>query len=200
MANDLRKSSLKQMFRSGAIVAALGVGTLGLAIFGQEPKPTSGDYKTGGRDRVGEHAINRSIETQTMLTRLTATKLQRQVAEQNARTYIAKLSPEKKEQLKKKKVRYLAVSTVPSKKTSPKAQEVLMIWDVPTETLAGENVYELSTTPEVGKLASYDDMVAEYVEPANSDESKTKTQSSDQKKEASNVSSTQTPRASASPK
>lgn len=142
------------MFRSGAIVAALGVGTLGLAIFGQEPKPRSGDYKTGGRDRV--------VKTQTMLIRHTATKLQRQVAEQNARTYIAKLSPEKKEQLKKKKVRYLAVTSVPSKETSPKAKEVLMIWDVSGETLASKTVYELSTTPEVGELASYDDMVAEY--------------------------------------
>src|SRR5438094_6474710 len=111
MTNYLEKSSLKQMFRSGAIVAALGVGTLGLAIFGQEPKPRSGDYKTGGRDRV--------VKTRTMLIRHTATKLQRQVAEQNARTYIAKLSPEKKEQLKKKKVRYLAVTSVPSKETSP---------------------------------------------------------------------------------
>lgn len=111
----------------------------------------------------GEHAISRSIETQTMLIRHTATKLQRQVAEQNARTYIAKLSPEKKQQLKKKKVRYLAVPTVPSEETSPKAKEILMIWDVPRETLASKNVYELSTTPKPGKLATYDDMVAAYV-------------------------------------
>jgi hypothetical protein len=111
----------------------------------------------------GEHAITRSIETQTMLIRHTATKLQQQVAEQNARTYIAKLSPEKKQQLKKKKVRYLAVPTVPSKETSPKAKGVLMIWDVPRETLASKTVYELGATPEVGKLAAYDNMVAEYV-------------------------------------
>ena len=111
----------------------------------------------------GEHAISRSIETQTMLIRHTATKLQRQVAEQNARTYIAKLSPEKKQQLKKKKVRYLAVPTVPSEEKASKAHENLMIWDVPRETLANKTVYELSTTPETGKLASYDNMVAEYV-------------------------------------
>jgi len=111
----------------------------------------------------GEHALSRSIETQAMLIRHTATKLQRQVAEQNARTYIAKLSPEKKQQLKKKKVRYLAVPTVRSKETSPQAKEVLMIWDVPRETLASKNVYELGAAPETGKLASYDDMVAEYV-------------------------------------
>ena len=111
----------------------------------------------------GEHALSRSIETQTMLIRHTATKLQMQVAEQNARTYIAKLSPEKKQQLKKKKVKYLAVPTVRSKETSPQAKEVLMIWDVPRETLASKSVYELGTAPETGKLATYDDMVAEYV-------------------------------------
>jgi hypothetical protein len=111
----------------------------------------------------GEQAIRRSVETQAMLIRHTATKLQRQVAEQNARTYVAKLSPEKKQQLKKKKVRYLAVPTVRSKETAPEAKEVLMIWDVPRETLASKTVYELGTTPETGKLASYDDMVAEYV-------------------------------------
>jgi hypothetical protein len=111
----------------------------------------------------GEQALSRSIETQAMLIRHTATEVQRQVAEQNARTYIAKLSPEKKQQLKKKKVKYLAVPTVRSKETSPKAKEILMIWDVPRETLASKNVYELGTTPEVGKLATYDDMVAAYV-------------------------------------
>ena len=98
-----------------------------------------------------------------MLIRHTATKLQQQVAEQNARTYIAKLSPEKKQQLKQKKVRYLAVPTVRSKETSPQAKEVLMIWDVPRENLASGNVYELGAAPETGKLATYDDMVAEYV-------------------------------------
>jgi hypothetical protein len=112
---------------------------------------------------LGDHALARSIETQTMLIRHTATKLQRQVAEQNARTYIAKLSPEKKQELKKKKVRYLAVPTVRSKETSPQAKDVRMIWDIPRETLASKTVYELGTTPETGKLATYDNMVAEYI-------------------------------------
>jgi hypothetical protein len=111
----------------------------------------------------GEHAISRSIVHQADFIRHTATKLQQQVAEQNARTYIAKLSPEKKQQLKKKKIQYLAVPTVRSKETSREAKEVLMIWDVPRETLASKSVYELGTAPETGKLATYDDMVAEYV-------------------------------------
>jgi hypothetical protein len=66
----------------------------------------------------GEHAIIRSIDTQTRLIRYTAAELQQQVAEQNVRTYLAKLSPKKKQQLKKKKIRYLAVPTVRSPETS----------------------------------------------------------------------------------
>lgn len=111
----------------------------------------------------GEHAMSRVIDTQAMFIRHTATKLQRQIAEQNARAYLAKLAPEKKLQLKKKKVQYIAVPTLRSKETAKEAKEVLMIWDVPRETLASKNVYELGTTPEVGKLATYDNMVAEYV-------------------------------------
>jgi len=111
----------------------------------------------------GEHAIIRSIDTQTRLIRYTATKLQQQVAEQNARTYLAKLSPEKKQQLKKKKIRYLAVPTVPREEKASKAHENLMIWDVPRETLANKTVYELSTTLKNGTLAKYDNMEAEYI-------------------------------------
>jgi len=97
-----------------------------------------------------------------MLIRHTATKYQQQIAEQNARKYMAQLSAEKKQQLTKKKVKYLAVPTVRSKETSPEAKEVLMIWDVPRETLVNKTAYELSTTPKTGALATYDNLVAEY--------------------------------------
>jgi hypothetical protein len=118
---------------------------------------------TGASFAWGDHTLPRIIDTQTMLIRHTATKVQQQVAEQNARAYMARLAPEKKEQLKKKKVQYLAVPTVRSKETSPEAKEVLMIWDVPREALVSKNAYELSTTPKIGNLATYDNLVAEYI-------------------------------------
>jgi len=108
----------------------------------------------------GEHALSRSIDTQAILIRYTATKLQRQVAEQNARTYIARLSPEKRQQLKEKKAKVI-IDTVPSEKT-PKGAKPVMIWDPQIETLVSPTVYELSTTPKPGKLASFDNMLAEY--------------------------------------
>jgi len=110
-----------------------------------------------------DHTTSRIIETQTMFIRHTATELQRRIAAQNAKTYYTRLGPKKKNELKKKNIRYLAVPTVRSKQTSPKAKEVLMIWDIPRESLVGEYVYELDTAPTVGEVASYDKMRAEYI-------------------------------------
>jgi hypothetical protein len=111
----------------------------------------------------GELTARRIIETQTMFIRHTATELQRRIAEKNAKAYFAHLGSEKKSALKKKKIHYLAVPTVRSEQTSPKAKEVIMIWDIPRESLVGKNVYELDSAPPVGKLATYDNLVAEYV-------------------------------------
>jgi hypothetical protein len=109
------------------------------------------------------HGMSRIIQQQTSFIRHTATELQRRIAEQNAKAYYARLGAGKKNELKKKNIRYLAVSTVRSKQTSPKAKAVLMIWDIPRESLVGEYVYELDTAPTVGEVASYDKMRAEYI-------------------------------------
>lgn len=62
-----------------------------------------------------------------------------------------------------KNIRYLAVPTVRSKETSPKAKEVLMVWDIPRESLVGQYAYEVNTVPTNGEVASYDKMRAEYI-------------------------------------
>jgi len=38
-----------------------------------------------------------------------------------------------------------------------------MVWDIPRESLVGQNVYELNTAPTVGEVASYDKLRAEYI-------------------------------------
>jgi hypothetical protein len=111
----------------------------------------------------GEHTLARTVDTQVTFIRRTATKVQREIAERNARAYMAQLTEQKRTELKKRKVRYLAVPTVRSKETSPEAKEVLMIWDIPRESLVGKNVYEVNNPPPVGGLATYDNLVAEYV-------------------------------------
>jgi len=110
-----------------------------------------------------DNTFSHIVESQTSMVRRQATELQIKVAVRNATAYIAQLPPEKKLELKKKKIRYLAVPTVRSKETSPEAKAVVMIWDIPRETLVNKNVYEVENTPAVGKLASYDNIAAEYV-------------------------------------
>ena len=38
-----------------------------------------------------------------------------------------------------------------------------MVWDIPRESLVGQNVYEVNTVPTIGEVASYDKMRAEYI-------------------------------------
>jgi hypothetical protein len=110
------------------------------------------------------HNTSDIIGPPTMLIRHTATELQRRIAAQNAKTYYAHLGVGQKNELKKKNIRYLAVPTVRDpQRTWPKAKAVLMIWDIPRESLVGEYVYELDTVPTVGKVATYDKMQAEYI-------------------------------------
>ncbi len=92
-----------------------------------------------------------------------ATERQRRVAEERARVYYAHLAPEKKVALKKKRVRYIAVDTEKDEKTSPKAKKAVMIWDTESETVVGNNVYDVQAPPPVGSTAKFETYSAEYV-------------------------------------
>src|SRR5262249_26085867 len=151
--------------RLAVVPAALGVGIVSLAVFGEEPSPTSGDCKTGGRDRVielGESPMARRIESQTMFIRHTATELQRRTAEKNAKIYYARLTPKKKADLKAKKIRYLLVPTIKSPETSSQAKEVRMTWDTQSESLVDKYVYEFENQPAVGTVAEVGGHTAEF--------------------------------------
>ena len=104
----------------------------------------------------------RVIDTQTMFIRQ-ATELQKRVAAQNAKAYYARLGAEKKNELKKKNIRYLAVPTVRTQETSSKAKEVVMIWSIDQKRLVGQNVCELKKVPRVGDVGTYDKKKAEYI-------------------------------------
>ncbi len=117
----------------------------------------------GATDTLGWNNLSRVIGTQTMLIRQKATKEQIKVAQTRAVVYFAKLPAEKKTVLKKKKVRYIAVDTVRSKTTSPKAKKTVMIWDTQTAALVSNDVYDLEAPPTVGQTAKFDTYAAEYV-------------------------------------
>jgi hypothetical protein len=117
----------------------------------------------GAGETHGFSNLARIVGTQTMLIRHKATEEQKRVAQQRAQVFYARLAPEKKVVLKKKKVRYLAVDTVRSKQAPPKAKKTVMVWDTESGALASNDVYDMEAPPTVGQTAKFDTYSAEYV-------------------------------------
>lgn len=92
-----------------------------------------------------------------------ATERQRRIAEERARRTYAAMSAQKKTEMKKKKVRYIAVDTEKDNRTSPKAEKNVMIWDTESEQMVGNNVYDVKEAPRVGTTAKFETYSAEYV-------------------------------------
>jgi outer membrane biosynthesis protein TonB len=59
--------------------------------------------------------------------------------------------------------RYIAVDTVKDKRASPTAKKVVMIWDTQSESLVGNNVYDVSNPPPVGAKTKFETYSAEYI-------------------------------------
>jgi len=97
------------------------------------------------------------------IARYEATEHQRQVAEARARQSYARMPAGRKAEMKKKKVRYIAVDTEKGQKTSPKAKKTVMIYDTETQKVATNTAYDVEKTPAVGSTAKIDNYSAEYV-------------------------------------
>ena len=110
-----------------------------------------------------EHTNLRVIQTQTMLIRHKATEVQRRVAENNALIFFRQLTPEKKEELKKKKVRAVLIRTTRSRETSPAARDVRMRYSVEGESLIDDYAYEFPTPLQVGTITKVTGIDSEYV-------------------------------------
>ena len=113
----------------------------------------------------GGNTTMRIIETQTMLIRHTATEYQRRVAEQNAKAFFKQLTPAKKAELKKKKIKAVLIRTVRSRQTSPEAKEVRMRYDLEGESLIDDSAYEFTTPLSAGTIAKARGLEPEYVGP-----------------------------------
>lgn len=70
---------------------------------------------------------------------------------------------EEKRALKKKLPRYIAVDTPKDKRSAPGTKKDVMIWDTESETLVGNNVYDVQSPPAVGATAKFDTYSAQYV-------------------------------------
>lgn len=101
-----------------------------------------------------------------------ATERQRKIAEQRARIYLAKQKEQEKKAAQQqtasakktkseKQPRYIAVTTV--KEETNKGKEQVMIFDTQSNEIVGNNVYDLKSSPQVGKTTKFDTYSAEYV-------------------------------------
>ena len=111
----------------------------------------------------GENATLRIIQTQTMFIRHKATEYQRRVAEQNAKAFFKQLTPEKKAELKKKKIKAVLIPTVRSKETSPTAKDVRMRFSLEGESLIDDYAYEVDNPLQAGTIAKLNGLDPEYV-------------------------------------
>jgi len=110
-----------------------------------------------------QHTNLRVIQTQTFLIRRKATELQRRVAENNAKIFFKQLTPERKEELKKKKVHTVLVRTTRSRETSPAAKDVRMRYSVEGESLIDDYAYEFSSPLQAGTITNATGIESEYV-------------------------------------
>lgn len=110
-----------------------------------------------------QHTNLRVIQTQTFLIRHKATELQRRVAENNAEIFFKQLTPEKKGELKKKKVHAVLIRTARSRETSPAAKDVRMRYSVEGESLIDDYAYEFATPLEAGTITNATGIGSEYV-------------------------------------
>jgi hypothetical protein len=92
-----------------------------------------------------------------------ATERQRQVAEMRARQSYARMSAQRRANMKAKKVRYIAVDTEKGASSSPKAKKTVMIYDTQTQKIASNNAYDVAQSPSVGSTTKIDSYSAEYV-------------------------------------
>ena len=112
---------------------------------------------------IGAAAGAVAAATAYIVAKHQATERQRRVAEMRARIYYQHLSEEKRTTMKKKKVRYIAVDTEKNGETSPKAKKAVMIWDTQSQSIVGNNVYDVEKTPSVGSTAKFETHSAQYV-------------------------------------
>jgi hypothetical protein len=114
---------------------------------------------------TAERVVTAAVIAATIyfIARYEADEHQRQVAEVRARRSYSHMSAQRKQGMKSRKVRYIAVDTERGKKTSPKAKKTVMIYDTQTQKIASNTAYDVEKSPSVGSTTKIDNYSAEYV-------------------------------------
>src|ERR1700675_2731272 len=110
----------------------------------------------------GQHTFIRTIQTQTLLIRHKATEEQRRIAESNAKAFFSHLTPAKKTELKKNKIRSVLIRTSRSKDTSAAAKDVRMRYYLEGESLVDDYAYEFDAPLQSGTIAQAKGLDPEY--------------------------------------
>ena len=148
------------LLTAGTIIASASVGT----VRAQFPYVPSLPF-WGGRHDTARHLVRAAVVASVIyfVAKHQATERQRMLAEQRGRKTYARMSPKRKQSMKAKKVRYIAVDTERGAKSSPKAKKTVMIYDTQTQRIASNNAYDVAQAPSVGSTAKIDSYSAEYV-------------------------------------
>lgn len=75
----------------------------------------------------------------------------------------APATAEERKALKKKLPRYVAIETPKDKRSAPGTKKDVMIWDTQNESLVGNNVYDVQSTPTLGSTMKFETYSAQYV-------------------------------------
>lgn len=164
--------------KTTALAAVITLGAVGCenltpgenaAVFGSAAGVAAGAIaRASGMSTAGSLATGAAVgavvaATAYIIAKHQATERQRRIAEERAKLYYGRLPAEKKTALKSKRVRYIAVDTAKDERTSPKAQKSVMLWDTQSQTLVGNDVYDVESAPAVGSTAKFETYSAEYV-------------------------------------
>ena len=113
-----------------------------------------------GMDTVGLDAGARVTERFYYVAKYQATREQREFAQAAAREIVR--SPKRKAASAKRKLpRYIAVRTRPDARR--KTETNVMIFDVQSSEIVGNDVYDLNETPPSGAVVKFDTYSAQYV-------------------------------------
>jgi hypothetical protein len=139
---------------------AAAFGAMGGSLAGGIARATGAS--TGESVAIGVASGAVIAATTYIIAKHQATERQHRIAEERARIFYER-NQQRRAELKRKKVRYIAVETERSEKASPKAKKSVMIWDTQSEKVVGNNVYDVESTPAVGKTAKFETYSAQYV-------------------------------------
>ncbi len=96
-----------------------------------------------------------------VISKYQASENEKRIAQARAELYYRQLDAEKKAELERKKVRYIAVDTKPERKIE--GEKAVMVFDTKSQQIVGNNVYEVKDAPKVGTTTKLDNYTAQYV-------------------------------------